>query len=70
MKCPFCNQELQHGVIQSMNGIFWLESPVKFPMKPSKKNAEHISVCEGIRDIPYIYGYRCFHCNWILIQPQ
>ena len=72
MKCPFCSQELQCGVIQSTHPMFWLESPARFPVKPvHKKGCKRLpSLGDGIRDFPYIKAYRCLSCGCILVKDE
>lgn len=71
MNCPFCQQEMEDGVLQSTHDIYWLKEPVRFPGKPSRhKGAEWVFTQDTVWDHPFIRGHRCPNCHAIVIDPE
>lgn len=71
MNCPFCQQEMEDGVLQSAHGMYWLKEPIRFPGKPSRrKGAESVFTVETARDFPFIRGHRRPNCHAIVIDPE
>lgn len=66
MKCPYCNEEMELGYLQSSHGIFWGATKHKLIFRPNKKNGE-IAVRTKASGC-YAETYLCRKCN-VMISP-
>ncbi|MGO1477234.1 PF20097 family protein, partial [Alkalibacterium gilvum] len=65
MKCPYCNQEMENGLVQSSRGIFWGKKKHKFFGIPIHE--EEFSIADGW-NTSAINGYCCRDCQKIIIE--
>lgn len=66
MKCPYCNEEMKKGYIQSARPIFWAEEKHKMFFKP-EGDAE-FSLSKGILNGSAGEAYCCQKCKKIIIE--
>lgn len=68
MKCPFCQIEMESGVIQSVLDICWLSEATAPLRKPIHgKDAERLESDGNWLQFPYLNALRCRKCKIILI---
>lgn len=69
MKCPYCNNEMEKGYVQSSKEVYYTTKPTKFVLltfpKPVNKD---ISLSEGIFAPVTIEAWNCTFCKRILID--
>ncbi|MGE4213939.1 MAG: PF20097 family protein [Anaerotignaceae bacterium] len=66
MKCPYCNEEMELGYLQSARTISWSPKKHKFIFIPNEKKGELYMPTEGWDS--YVESYLCRKCN-IVISP-
>ncbi len=69
MDCPFCDGEMEEGVLQSNYGIFYLEKPclTGVPFRLKARN-EALGNRPGPFQPPFITVSRCPRCRKILFD--
>lgn len=66
MYCPYCNEEMEKGYIQSpRQKIFWSEEKKKIFIIPSGLD---ITLSKGIISTPAVESYICQKCKKIIIE--
>ncbi len=65
MKCPYCNQEMENGFVQSARDIFWGGKKHKLFFKPSNDN--EFIIADGWNGC-VISAYCCRDCEKIIIN--
>jgi hypothetical protein len=66
MQCPYCNEEMKKGYIQSpRQKIFWGEEKRKIFITPSGTD---VSLSEGIVNNPAVESYCCQKCRKIIVE--
>ena len=69
MQCPYCNEEMKHGYIQSpRHQIFWSEKKRKnYSIFITPSNPD-VSLSNGFLSIPAVESYCCQKCKKIIIE--
>lgn len=65
MKCPYCNQEMENGFVQSARDIFWGEKKHKLFFTPNEKE---VKLAIGGLNGCIINAYYCRDCKKIIID--
>ncbi len=66
MQCPYCNEEMKKGYIQSpRQQIFWGEEKRKMIIAPSSSD---VPLSEGLFSVPAVESYCCQKCKKIIIE--
>ena len=72
MKCPYCQNEMEHGVLHSKGGVYFLPDGEKMPSLYTKKEMEKHN---AISFPPYIGGdkafpmvYVCRNCRKLIMD--
>lgn len=67
MNCPYCNNEMEKGYIQSSKEVYYTTKPTKFALLASAK-IEDINLTKGIFAPVTIESFNCPVCKKILIN--
>ena len=68
MRCPYCNEKMRRGYIQSARQIFWGEKKHKISFTPSRDGEINISdglLCGATAEASY-----CEKCKKFIIELQ
>ncbi|WP_317856258.1 PF20097 family protein [Chakrabartyella piscis] len=67
MKCPYCNQEMEKGYVQSSHGVFWSKKKHKAMFQPNTGKDEffiaHPTMCGAYKEADY-----CPNCEKIILS--
>lgn len=66
MKCPYCNEEMKRGYIQSASPIFWGEEKHKIFMVESREGEFRLS--EGVLKGSFAIAFHCKTCKKIIMN--
>ncbi|MEA5085575.1 MAG: PF20097 family protein [Lachnospiraceae bacterium] len=66
MKCPYCNEEMELGYLQSSHSMFWGAEKHKHMFRPSAKKGE-LAMAINLWGC-YVETYLCKKCN-VMISP-
>lgn len=66
MICPYCNNEMEKGYVQSNKEVYYTTNPTKFPLAIPK--AEDINLTKRIFAPVTIEAWNCPVCKKILID--
>lgn len=64
MKCPYCNEEMELGYLQSSHSMFWGVTKHKFIFRPKKKDGEIPIPISALGC--YVETHLCRKCNVML----
>lgn len=69
MNCPYCNEEMEYGLIQSSNAINWLKTEKrKFFFSPSLyPDSITLSTLSMLRGSAVV-AYNCRYCKKLIID--
>ena len=65
MKCPYCNEDMRMGYIQSARPIFWGEEKHKFFFTP--RGDEEFEISESFWDCT-AEAFCCVRCGKVIIE--
>lgn len=66
MKCPYCNEEMRRGYIQSARQIFWGKEKHKISFIPNRDGEFNIS--DGILNGATSEANYCEECKKLIIE--
>lgn len=66
MKCPFCNEDMEKGFIQSGNFILWTDNPHKISLLP--RGEKEFLVVKNYLGGGTIGGYCCRTCKRFILE--
>lgn len=66
MKCPYCNEEMRKGYIQSARPIFWGEKKHKISFVPNSD--EEFTISGGFLTGGTTESYYCIKCKKLILQ--
>lgn len=66
MKCPYCQNEMENGFIQSGRNILWVQK--KHIISTNAKNENDIIIANNPLGGAVIKGFCCRKCKKIIIE--
>lgn len=67
MKCPYCNNEMEKGYVQSSKEVYYTTNPTKFPFLAFAK-VEDLNLTKGLFAPVTIEAWNCPVCKKLLIE--
>lgn len=68
MNCPYCNEEMKKGLIQSARPIFWGEKKHKISFKV--RGRKEFSISDGFWNGATAEAYHCLKCKKVIIDME
>lgn len=66
MKCPYCNEEMEKGYIQSARPIFWGEEKHKISFQPNRD--KEFTISKGFLTGCTVESYYCINCKKLITE--
>lgn len=67
MKCPYCEEEMEVGLVQSAKSIFWSERKHKFSFNANERQGE-VSIAPLAWNGCVANGFYCEKCRKVIID--
>ncbi len=68
MKCPYCNNDMKQGYIQSNNGLTWAPKRHLIPALSFYDKNGILLTNEGSDNFQTVYAYNCDECKKVVIE--
>jgi hypothetical protein len=69
MRCPYCDFDMEPGILQSSNDIFWSKQERRFPVMPDIIDGD-IIVAEGLYRSSNDKAFLCRNCKRLVVELQ